>query len=68
MGIDLLHHVQLAMPAGGEARARAFYASIPGIPEVPEPAGSARRGGCWFDTFIADPFGTRIELLEPVRS
>jgi catechol 2,3-dioxygenase-like lactoylglutathione lyase family enzyme len=45
-GID---HVQLAMPAGGEDAARAFYAGVLGIPEVPKPPALAARGGCWFE-------------------
>jgi len=49
MPIISLDHVQLAMPAGGEARARAFYATLLGIPEVPKPAHLAARGGCWFE-------------------
>lgn len=47
VGID---HVQLAMPAGGEAQARGFYTGLLGIPEVPKPAHLAARGGCWFET------------------
>jgi catechol 2,3-dioxygenase-like lactoylglutathione lyase family enzyme len=45
LGID---HVQLAMPAGGEAAARAFYGGLLGLPEIPKPAALAGRGGCWF--------------------
>lgn len=44
-----IHHVQLAMPAGREQEARAFYQGILGIPEVPKPAHLAPRGGCWFE-------------------
>lgn len=44
-----LDHVQLAMPAGEEAAAVAFYAGILGIPHVPKPAHLAARGGCWFE-------------------
>ena len=44
-----IHHVQLAMPAGGEDRARAFYAGLLGIPEQEKPANLAKRGGCWFE-------------------
>lgn len=44
-----IHHVQLAMPAGGEDQARAFYAGLLGIPEREKPANLARRGGCWFE-------------------
>ena len=45
VGID---HVQLAMPAGGEADADAFYADAIGLRRVPKPANLAGRGGCWF--------------------
>jgi catechol 2,3-dioxygenase-like lactoylglutathione lyase family enzyme len=119
MLVECLHHVQLAMPAGGETRAREFYEGLLGIPEVPKPAEMAARGGCWFERgglrvhlgveadfraarkahpafvvtglsaltarlraarhecredsglagyyriFVDDPFGNRIELLEP---
>ena len=44
-----LEHVQLAMPAGGEDDARAFYSGLLGLPEVPKPAHLAARGGCWFE-------------------
>ena len=44
-----IHHVQLAMPAGGEDQARAFYAGLLGIPERAKPANLAKRGGCWFE-------------------
>jgi catechol 2,3-dioxygenase-like lactoylglutathione lyase family enzyme len=44
-----IEHVQLAMPAGGEGRARAFYDQALGIPEMPKPASLAKRGGCWFE-------------------
>jgi catechol 2,3-dioxygenase-like lactoylglutathione lyase family enzyme len=116
-GID---HVQLAMPAGGEDDARAFYDGVLGIPEKPKPPHLAARGGCWFAAdgvelhlgvedgfrparkahpallvddlaalvrrlgeagvdvvedeplpgydrvYVADPFGNRLELLEPM--
>jgi catechol 2,3-dioxygenase-like lactoylglutathione lyase family enzyme len=115
-----LDHVQLAMPAGEEQRARAFYSGVLGLTEVPKPANLAKRGGVWFEggtlrvhlgveaefrpakkahpaflvrnlgalighlqlagvavvtdeplagyerIYVADPFGNRIELLEPV--
>ena len=44
-----LHHVQLAMPKGGEDLARRFYAGLLDIPEVPKPDRLATRGGCWFE-------------------
>jgi catechol 2,3-dioxygenase-like lactoylglutathione lyase family enzyme len=46
--VTSLDHVQLAMPAGREPEARAFYAGVLGIPEVPKPASLNERGGCWF--------------------
>lgn len=49
MPILSLDHVQLAMPPGGEAQARAFYATVLGLIEVPKPAHLAVRGGCWFE-------------------
>jgi len=50
-----LHHVQLAMPPGGEEEARRFYGDVLGLEEVPKPPGLATRGGCWFR-------GDRLEL------
>ena len=44
-----LDHVQLAMPAGREAEARAFYAGLLGIPEIAKPPALAARGGAWFE-------------------
>lgn len=122
-GVSVLgiHHVQLAMPRGGEPRAIAFYDGLLGIPTVDKPAHLVVRGGCWFESasvrvhlgvedgfrparkahpalvvidldslrsrleeagvevvedqqltgyrriYVEDPFGNRLELLEPVR-
>ena len=41
-------HVQLAMPPGREDEARAFYAGVCGMTELPKPAALAKRGGAWF--------------------
>lgn len=43
-----LEHVQLAIPAGAEEKARAFYGEILGLKEIPKPAETASRGGVWF--------------------
>ena len=43
-----LDHVQLAMPAGQEDTARAFYEGLLGLAWVAKPEHLARRGGCWF--------------------
>ena len=114
-----LHHVQLQIPPGGEAAARAFYGTVLGWDEIAKPAELAKRGGCWFSSswlevhlgvmepfapstkghpgimvgdldgladrldaaghdvqrdpwfpkhrrfYVADPFGNRLEFLEP---
>ena len=115
-----LNHVQLAMPRGAEEEARAFYAGVLGLDELPKPPNLAVRGGVWFSggglhlhlgvendfrparkahpgllveglaqlvarceahghavirdeplegydrVYVADPFGNRIELMEPL--
>jgi len=43
-----IDHVQLAMPPGEEARARAFYVEALGMTELPKPADLRGRGGAWF--------------------
>ena len=117
-----LDHVQLAMPAGEEDKARTFYVGLLGLAEVPKPENLAKRGGVWFEAgslklhlgveaefrpakkahpallvrnlpallaaattagyppvtdeplpgytraYLADPFGNRIELLEPIAA
>ena len=47
--VESLDHVQLAMPAGREDEAVAFYEGVLGIPQVPKPPHLAARGGCWFE-------------------
>lgn len=49
MRVIRLEHVQLAMPPGGEDRAREFYAELLGIAEIPKAPNLAKRGGCWFE-------------------
>lgn len=119
MKIYALDHVQIAMPAGGEDLARAFYRDVLGFSEQPKPDRLASRGGIWLTSgalklhlgvdpefraaykahpgllvdglaeliarcetaghqiftaepidgykrvFVSDPFGNRIEFLEP---
>jgi catechol 2,3-dioxygenase-like lactoylglutathione lyase family enzyme len=43
-----LDHLQLAMPHGREAEARAFYGEILGLKELTKPPNLAVRGGVWF--------------------
>jgi catechol 2,3-dioxygenase-like lactoylglutathione lyase family enzyme len=49
MIVFAIDHIQLAMPAGEERRARAFYSGILGIPELEKPPHLAKRGGVWFE-------------------
>lgn len=49
MAVTGLDHVQLAMPAGQEPAAVAFYEGVLGLPQVPKPEVMAGRGGCWFE-------------------
>lgn len=119
MRVLAVDHVQLAMPAGEEDRARSFYSLTLGIKETPKPPHLAVRGGVWFEegalkihlgvekefrpakkahpallveglgelvercraagyevvsdeplegynrVYVSDPFGNRIELMEP---
>jgi catechol 2,3-dioxygenase-like lactoylglutathione lyase family enzyme len=43
-----LDHVQVAMPPGEEASARAFYVGVLGMSELTKPDRLAKRGGAWF--------------------
>jgi len=43
-----IDHVQLAMPAGLESEARAFFAGVLGMAEEEKPEKLRARGGCWF--------------------
>jgi len=52
-GVLGLDHVQVAMPAGQEDRARAFYRDILGMQEVAKPPALSSRGGCWFSAGTA---------------
>ena len=43
-----MHHVQLAIPPGGEDACRAFWRDVLGMRELEKPPVLAARGGCWF--------------------
>ncbi len=114
-----IHHVMIAIPAGGEDDARAFYGMLLGLTELAKPETLQARGGVWFSAgavqlhlgidpdfrpatkahvaiqvsgieelrdhlvdagyrvepntslpgferfYVADPFGNRLEFLEP---
>ncbi len=44
-----IDHVQIAIPVGGEERARPFYRDLLGLTETPKPPELAKRGGAWFE-------------------
>src|SRR5512145_2415073 len=121
MKVYAIEHVQLAMPAGEEERARSFYHGVLELGETLKPLHLAKRGGVWFQNgdlkihlgvetdfrpakkahpallveglneliekcrdagykvvsdeplagdhrvYVCDPFGNRIELIEPVQ-
>ena len=48
MAVTGLDHVQLAIPAGGEDRARALFVGVLGMREVEKPPRLSREG-CWFE-------------------
>ena len=48
MPIRHIDHILIAMPAGREDEARAFYHGILGLTEKIKPPQLAARGGCWF--------------------
>jgi catechol 2,3-dioxygenase-like lactoylglutathione lyase family enzyme len=69
MGFEIvrLDHVQLAMPAGREAEAEAFYSGLLGLVRQPKPEALASRGGCWFgDGPVAVHLGVE-EDFRPAR-
>jgi catechol 2,3-dioxygenase-like lactoylglutathione lyase family enzyme len=56
-------HVQIAIPRGGEAVARAFFGGVLGWAEIAKPPALAVRGGAWFScgaqelhAGVEDPF------------
>lgn len=50
MKILAIDHIQIAMPAGEEEKARAFYMELLGFSEIPKPPELAKRGGAWFQS------------------
>lgn len=45
-----IDHVQVAIPAGGEDAARAFYGNLLGLREIDKPANLLGGGGVWLQT------------------
>ncbi len=67
MSIGSIDHVQLAMPRGEEAKARAFYGDVLGMREVAKPAKLALRGGAWFEAGAAEVHLGVEEDFRPAR-
>lgn len=47
--ISGIHHVQITIPTGEEARARAFYCDVLGLNEIEKPESFQGRGGFWLE-------------------
>ena len=50
MNILSIDHVQIAIPAGEEEKARTFYIDLLGFTEIPKPPELVKRGGAWFQS------------------
>jgi catechol 2,3-dioxygenase-like lactoylglutathione lyase family enzyme len=53
MSILGINHVQIAIPAGEEEKARQFFINTLGFREIPKPVELAKRGGAWFQAGTA---------------
>ena len=63
--LEGLEHVQLAMPPGGEERARDYFGGMLGLVELEKPAELAGRGGVWFR--LPDGRQLHLGVEEPFR-
>ena len=63
--LEGLDHVQLAMPRGGEERARAYFTGLLGLVELEKPEALAGRGGVWFG--LPDGRQLHLGVEEPFR-
>ncbi|HEY3264269.1 MAG TPA: VOC family protein [Actinomycetota bacterium] len=57
-----IHHVQLAMPPGGEAAAEDFYGRLLGLTPIAKPPHLESRGGRWF---ACGPIEVHLGVEEP---
>ncbi|MEX0781356.1 MAG: VOC family protein [Dehalococcoidia bacterium] len=67
MTIRGIAHVQVAIPAGGEDAARAFYGGLLGLPELTKPANLQDRGGAWFACGSQEIHCGVEETISPTR-
>lgn len=49
MKIAGIHHAQITIPPGMEAKCRRFYCDLLGLKEIPKPAELLSRGGFWLE-------------------
>jgi catechol 2,3-dioxygenase-like lactoylglutathione lyase family enzyme len=63
--LDGLDHVQLAMPRGGEERARAYFGGMLDLTELEKPAALEGRGGAWF--LLPDGRQVHLGVEEPFQ-
>lgn len=49
-----VHHIMIAIPAGGEDAARSFYVDLLNLCEIPKPPALVARGGLWLSTGSID--------------
>jgi catechol 2,3-dioxygenase-like lactoylglutathione lyase family enzyme len=57
-----LTHINITLPKGAEDTARAFYAGLLGLTEIPKPEAIRHRGGVWFD---AGGLDIHLSIEEP---
>lgn len=62
-----LDHVQVTMPRGAEADARAFYGELLGLPEVEKPEPLRARGGAWFELGVQQLHVSVEEPFSPAK-
>jgi catechol 2,3-dioxygenase-like lactoylglutathione lyase family enzyme len=74
VALPTLDHVQVAVPAGGEAQARRFYGGLLGLTELDKPAPLEGRGGVWFalggaqlHVGVADAFAPALKAHPGLR-
>lgn len=64
-----IHHVQLMIPRGEEARALDFYATLLGLTRIPKPADMPNPDGIWFSLGDSEfHLGVQDEPPAPTRA
>jgi catechol 2,3-dioxygenase-like lactoylglutathione lyase family enzyme len=63
--LQVIDHVQIAIPRGGEVLALSFYRDLLGLTEVPKPPVLALRGGAWYQ---AGQIKVHLGVEDPFRA